>query len=55
MLDYDIDTDEIHTYVKVIAPFDTLCEEAQKTRIKIRINVSENSFSYPIYIFDKKY
>ncbi|GBB95120.1 hypothetical protein RclHR1_02480019 [Rhizophagus clarus] len=38
ILESETDADGIYTYVKVIAPFDSLCEIAQKIRLKVRLN-----------------
>ncbi|CAG8592544.1 2076_t:CDS:10 [Funneliformis caledonium] len=37
-LEHEIDTEGDNTYVKVIAPFERLCEQAQQTKIKLRFN-----------------
>ena len=44
ILEHELDPDRIYTYVKIIAPFDILCEQAQQISLKMRINVSEIFF-----------
>jgi hypothetical protein len=46
ILEHEIDTDGIYTYIKIIAPFETLCEMAQRLKLKIRINVSLEFFFF---------
>jgi len=43
ILEHEVDTDGVYTYVKVIAPFERLCDQAQQIKLKMRLNVSENS------------
>ncbi|CAI2165973.1 12376_t:CDS:10 [Funneliformis geosporum] len=50
VLEHEIDTEGNHTYVKIIAPFDRLCEQAQQTKIKIRLN--DESLPKDLSIFD---
>ncbi|CAB5386984.1 unnamed protein product [Rhizophagus irregularis] len=38
ILEREVDPDGIYTYVKIIAPFNTLCEMAQRIRLKVRLN-----------------
>lgn len=50
ILEREVDTDGIYTYVKIIAPFNTLCEIAQRIKLKARINVRLKLF----FFFSKK-
>lgn len=46
ILEREVDPDGIYTYVKIIAPFNTLCEMAQRIRLKVRLNVSLKFFFF---------
>ncbi|RIA84496.1 calcium-activated chloride channel-domain-containing protein [Glomus cerebriforme] len=53
ILEHEIDTDGIYTYLKIIAPFDILCEVAREIKLKIRIN--KESLPDDLSILDQYY
>ena len=41
ILEREFDADKKYTYIKIIAPFEVLCEQAQQIKLKMQVNVSE--------------
>ncbi|CAG8462988.1 441_t:CDS:10 [Funneliformis mosseae] len=63
ILEFELDPDRIFTYVKVIAPFEKLCSQAEKQKFKMEIANEKalkfpkrrfNFFSLISYMFDYK-